>query len=564
MISAQYPEVLATILLFAGLWLISPVLSWTKVSVRLTVVLLLVFLNARYVSWRLGATLTPLSATPESLWTWLFMISELLAVLMLTWHFIILIKPSDRRAEADLAEASLRKQKKVKGVDVYIPTYNEPKDILKRTIVAACQLDYPDFKVWVLDDGDRPWLKQLCEELSAHYLVRQERKGFKAGNLNHALTKTKKPLICVVDADFALEPNFLWRTVGFLEDPHLGIVQTPQIFKNPDAIQYNLHGENAWPEAQCMFTDVMQPSRDTWGNAFCYGTGFVIKRECLDLMRGFPEVSIAEDIHTTYMLMSQGFETRFLNEHLSTGLATQDIGGFVTQRTRWCIGTLQCSVVPGGVFRARRLSVIDRLFFLDPVLYHLGTFWKFFVLIAPAIYWWTGVSPFQSDLGHLLVVFAPRMLLSLYGFYWLSNRKTLPLVSEMDRVVGVFSLMSGIFKFLLNPFNQTFTTTIKEVDSDVTKVNWGVMRPHLILLTVTVAGIAYRYLSYPSELFFMQPNVGLMISLTVYVVWLLFFACLICVQRPIPNGMLDTVKAVRQGSIRATVKVLIKRIFYWA
>jgi cellulose synthase (UDP-forming) len=539
-------------------------LPWTRVPVRLAVVFLFVLLNARYLWWRLDSTLVPLSATPESLWTWMFLISEVLAILLLTWHFIVLIKPSDRSPEADLAEASLRKQAETKGVDILIPTYNEPEDILRRTIEAACRLDYPDYNVWVLDDGDRAWLKELCAGLPVIYLVRTDRKGFKAGNLNHALTQASHPLVCVVDADFALAPNFLWRTVGLLEDSQLGIVQTPQIFSNPDAIQYNLYGENAWPEAQCMFTDVMQPSRDTWDNAFCYGTGFVIKRECLDLVGGFPEETITEDFHTSCMLMSLGFKTRFLNEPLSSGLATQDIGGFVTQRTRWCVGTLQCFVAEGGVLRAKELSVIDRLFLMDPVLYHLGTIWKFFVLIAPALYWWFGISPFQSDLGHLLVVFAPRMLLSLYGFYWLSDRKTIPLVSEMDRVVGIFSLVTGIFKFLINPFRQTFTITGKKMDSTQTQIHWGIMRPHLILIAVTIAGLVYRYSSFQSEMFFMQPNVGLMISLTVYVLWQLFIACLICVQRPIPNGLLETVKGVRQGSIRATIKVLVKRIFLWS
>lgn len=561
MISAQYPEVLATILLFAGLWLISPVLSWSNTSVRLLVVTLFTLLNTRYVWWRLTSTLVPVSATPEALWTWVFIVLEILATLVLTWHFIVLIKPSNRTPEADLAEASIRNYASVKGVDILIPTYNEPEDILRRTIEAACQIDYPEYNVWVLDDGDRAWLKQLCAKLPVSYLVRKERKGFKAGNLNHALTRISHPLVCVVDADFALVPNFLWRTVGLLEDPRIGIVQTPQIFNNPDAVQYNLYGENAWPEAQCMFTDVMQPSRDTWDNAFCYGTGFVIKRECLDLVGGFPEATITEDFHTSYLLMSHGFKTRFLNEPLSSGLAAQDIGGFVTQRTRWCVGTLQSFVAEDGVLRAKRLSLVERLFFLDPVLYHFGAIWRFCLLIAPALYWWFGMSPIHTDLGHLLVVFAPRMLLSIYGLYWLSYRKTIPLVSELDRVVGVFSLVTGIFKLLINPFGQTFTTTSKEMDSTQTQIHWGVMRPHLILIALTVAGMAYSFFGPGRELFFMQPNVGLMISLTVYVLWLLFFACLVCVQRPIPDGMLNTVKGVRQGSIRATAKVLFKRVF---
>jgi len=561
MITDLYPEVLATVLLFVGLWMISSRVQWHKSPVRLVVALLFIVMNARYIWWRFQSTLLPFSADLEALWTWLFALIELGATLLVTWHFIVLIKTSNRTQEADRAEAALRSRKDVKGVDILIPTYNEPEEILRRTIAAARQVDYPDFEVWVLDDGNRPWLRAFCAEMAVSYLVRTERKGYKAGNINHALGKTSRPLICVVDADFALEPNFLWRTVGLLEDPSIGIVQTPQIFNNPDAIQYNLNGEKAWPEAQCMFTDVMQSGRDTWDNAFCYGTGFVIKRECLKLTGGIPETSIAEDIQTSYVLLAHGYKTRFLNEKLSNGFATQNIGDFVRQRSRWCIGTLQCFFVEGGVLRAKRISVLDRLFFLDPVLYHISTLWTFCLLIAPAVYWWLGIAPFHSDFGHLLVVMAPRMLLSIFGLYWLSNRKTIPFVSELGRVVGIFQLMQAMARVIMNPFRQAFTTTNKKLDSNEVQIHWHLARPHIVLLTLTLSGLAFRYFGPQGGSFFMQNDVGLMISLTIYVSWLLFFSCLLCVQRPIPEGLLNTVGAVRTGSIRRTIRVLVGRMF---
>jgi len=562
-ITDLYPGVLANVLLFIGLWMISPKVSWSKGSVRLLVAVTFVFINGRYVWWRFSSTMMPLSTDLESLWTWFFALVELGATVVLTWHFLVLIKPSNRSAEADRAEAALRARGTVRGVDILIPTYNEPEDILKRTIEAAMRVDYPDFQVWVLDDGNREWLKRFCDEKKIGYIVRAERKGFKAGNLNHALKVTHRPLVCVVDADFALAPNFLWRTVGLLDDPRVAIVQTPQIFDNPDAIQYNPRGEKAWPEAQGMFTDVLQSGRDTWDNAFCYGTSFVMKRECLEQAGGIPEMTISEDIHTTYVLLDHGYKTRFLNERLSSGFATQNIGEFVRQRARWCAGTLQCFFVENGVLRAKRISVLDRMFFFDPVLYHMGTIWMFCLLIAPALYWWLGISPFHSDFGHLLVVFAPRMLLSIYGLYWLSNRRTIPFVGELGRVVGIFHLMSAILKLVIHPFRQTFNTTNKKLDSTETQIYWHIMRPHLVLLAITIGGVVFRFLGPQGGAFFMQSNVGLMISLTVYVTWLLFFACLLCVQRPIPNGLMDTVGAVREGSIRKTAGVLLARMFQW-
>lgn len=560
MISDVYPEVLATALLFLGIWMVFPRTSWSKIPVRFFVVLLFQLLNLRYISWRLNSTMIPFSANPDAIWMWIFVTMEMCATVVLAWHFIVLIKPSNRTREADEAEARLRARSEVPGVDILIPTYNEPEDILKRTIRAAIRLDYPEYKVWVLDDGARKWLEDFCRDCSVSYVVRPDRKAFKAGNLNHAIKLTKKPVICVVDADFALEPNFLMRTVGLLDAPDIGIVQTPQIFLNPDAIQYNLGGEKAWPEAQCMFTDVMQSSRDTWDNSFCYGTSFVIKRECLELSGGFPEETITEDLHSSYVMLSYGYKTRFLNEKLSSGLATQDIAEFVQQRTRWGIGTLQCLVASRGVLRAKGISLIDRLFFLDPVLYHLSSAWTLCMLIAPALYWWFGITPFHSDFGQLLVVLGPRMLLSVYGLYLLSNGKNLPFVTEIGRVVGLFIFMRGVLNLLLNPRSQIFSVTKKELDLTRPTIYGRILWPHLTLLLITAGGMAYRFLGDQSEIAFLQKNIGLMISLTLYTLWLLFFSCLVCVQRPIPEGQLKSLNTVRTGSVRSASRALLARM----
>jgi cellulose synthase (UDP-forming) len=312
-----------------------------------------------------------------------------------------------------------------------------------------------------------------------------------------------------------------------------------------------------------MFSEVMQSGRDTWDNAFCYGTCFVIKRACLEQVGGFPEDTICEDIHTSYVLLSHGHKTRFLNERLGSGLATQDITEFVGQRTRWCIGTLQCLFAEGGVLRAKRISLLDRVFFLDPVLHHLGALWTFCLLISPALYWWFGLVPFKTDFGHLLVVFAPRMLLTVFGLYWLSGRRTIPIVSELSRVIGIFRIVPAIFKVFANPFRQTFSTTKKSSGSTETEIRWSLMRPHLVLLFITLGAVAWRAATEAGVGLLMRENVGLMISLTLYVIWMLFFCCILCIQRPIPGGMLNSVPGARIGSMRRTASSLVSGVLSW-
>ena len=108
------------------------------------------------------------------------------------------------------------------SVDVYIPTYNEPMEVLEKTITGVLCLDYPNFKAWVLDDGRRPWVKAFCEAKGVGYLTRPDNTHAKAGNINHALTKTSADFVAIFDADFIPQRNFLMRTVGFFADPGIG------------------------------------------------------------------------------------------------------------------------------------------------------------------------------------------------------------------------------------------------------------------------------------------------------------------------------------------------------
>ena len=92
-------------------------------------------------------------------------------------------------------------------IDLFICTYNEEEAILERTIIGATGMDYPNYRVWVLDDGKRPWLQAMCENLGCGYIARPDNSHAKAGNINYALGKIAQlpnppQYISILDADF--------------------------------------------------------------------------------------------------------------------------------------------------------------------------------------------------------------------------------------------------------------------------------------------------------------------------------------------------------------------------
>ena len=286
-----------------------PRLPRERTWARSLVVLVVLGLWCRYFVWRMTST-TP-AEQPSGSWPFFFvaLALEMLMFLSMALFLATLCRYVNRSPEADRHEKRLRSlpPERLPTVDVFIPTYNEDREIVERGIVAAKELDYPRFRVWVLDDGRRDWLRDLCAERKVGYIRRPDNRHAKAGNVNHALTVTNGELFVVFDADFTPHRNFLYRTVGFFfADPRVSIVQTPQHFYNPDVFQVNLGLSDVMQDNEREWFDEILCSRDAWDCAFCCGTCAVFRRDAIEKIGGIATESVTEDILTTVRLLPSG------------------------------------------------------------------------------------------------------------------------------------------------------------------------------------------------------------------------------------------------------------------
>ena len=199
-----------------------------------------------------------------------------------TLALFFLTRTKDRTPEASANVPWLKSLPEQPLVDVLICTYNEEEAILERTIIGALGIDYPRYRLWVCDDGRRPWLKALCERHSCGYLTRPDNRHAKAGNINNALkhlATLRSSRSSFPSSMPTSSPNrsFLTRAVSLMREPDVGVVQTPQHFFNPDPIQTNLNLARVWPDEQRFFFDIVMPSKDAWNGAFCCGTSSVLR-----------------------------------------------------------------------------------------------------------------------------------------------------------------------------------------------------------------------------------------------------------------------------------------------
>ncbi|MDQ1581975.1 MAG: hypothetical protein QOF36_29, partial [Microbacteriaceae bacterium] len=228
---------------------------------------------------------------------------------------------------------------------VLIPTYNEPVEVLSPTIAAACALE-PPHETWVLDDGDRSWVAEMCAAFGARYVSRPTHDHAKAGNMNHALQLMAEEksagapgidIIAVLDCDHVPLPTFLTATLGWFADPEVALVQGPQCFYNVGAFDDDgLTGE------QGVFFNVLMPSRNVPGaGPFWCGSTSLLRVSALQDVGGVATETITEDMHTTLKLIRRGWTTIYHHQTLALGLAPSTPDQYFRQRRRWGMGAMQ-------------------------------------------------------------------------------------------------------------------------------------------------------------------------------------------------------------------------------
>jgi cellulose synthase (UDP-forming) len=455
---------------------------------RQIVVAILGLLTIRYILWRSLATLNV--ATPlNGVFSLGLFFLESIVVTSGTIQLFLMLNVKDRSREADRFAGAVLDGSFTPSVDIFIPTYNEPIFILKRTVIGCQALEYSHKKIYLLDDTRRREVKALAAELGCEYLTRPDNKHAKAGNLNHAIAKTNGELIVVFDADFVPTKNFLNRTIGFFQNRRIALVQTPQSFYNADPIARNLGLEDVVTPEEEVFYRQIQPIRDGADSVICAGTSFVVRRSALQAVGGFVTDSLSEDYFTGIRLSAQGYQLIYLDEKLSAGLAAENIAAHATQRIRWAQGTLQAFFIEANPLTIKGLRPLQRIAHLEGLLHWFTSIARVIFLIMPLAYSFLGVIPLKATATELLYFFLPYYLVQLSVFAWLNRHSRSALLSDIYSLVLCFPLALTVIQVMLRPFTKGFKVTPKGQQRDRFFFNWKLASPLIILFAFTAISL---------------------------------------------------------------------------
>jgi len=372
-----------------------------------------------YLLWRVLATMP--ASGPWRWAAWLLVMFEALPLLgsmtkLITWWSIDapVVPP------VDAPPAGMR-------VAVLIPTYNEPAEVVGPTIAAARELR-PVHETWVLDDGDRPWLRQMCEALDVRYVTRAEHDHAKAGNLNHALALMAAEqadgadpidLIAVLDCDHVPLPSFLTATLGYFEDETIALVQAPQAFFNDGAFD-----DDGYTGEQGLFFNVQLAARQRAGaGTFWCGSTSVLRVAALRAVGGVAQETVTEDMHTTLKLQRLGWRTAYHHQTLALGLAPETPEQYLVQRRRWGMGAMQVLVQERLWRRQKWMSWRTQFEYLVGTLWWLEGLVTILALAIPATLLVTGAATSTVTPRTFLAVFLVSFSLRLWGYKLLLRRQ---------------------------------------------------------------------------------------------------------------------------------------------
>lgn len=465
---------------------------WKCSTSTIVISLLAGFSTLRYAWFRISETYSYLSVN----WTETHIIdlffvftllgAELYAFLILYLGFFQTARPLNRGSEPlpdDPGEWP--------SVDIYVPTYNEPLEVVRTTLLAAVNIDWPAdrINVYLLDDGRREEFKQFAEECGCGYIIRPDNKHAKAGNINHALTKTKGEYIAIFDCDHVPTRSFLQVSMGwFLKDARLGMVQTPHHFYSPDPFERNLRIFRRVPNEGSLFYGVIQDGSDFWNGTFFCGSCAVIRRTALEEVGGIAVETVTEDAHTSLRLQRRKWNTAYLRFPQAAGLATGSLAAHIGQRIRWARGMIQILRTDNPLF-GRGLRFAQRLCYLNSMLHYLYAIPRLLFLTSPLVYLLLGYSNIYGYGRAILAYALPHLALAIVANSRVQGRYRYSFWNEVYETVLAPYILLPTTVALISPKHGKFNVTSKSDRVEEEYFDWRLAAPYVILLGLNFAGM---------------------------------------------------------------------------
>lgn len=225
------------------------------------------------------------------------------------------------------------------AVTILIPAHNE-QAVIARSLVAACNVDYPDYEIVVVNDGSSDHTVQRVLPFVQSGRVRLIDKRVNEGKamaLNDALPMVRGDIVLIIDADAEPEPDILWRMVPHFRGARVAAVTGNPRVRNVDTFLARLQAIE--------FTSIvslLRRSQRIWGRIVTVsGVVAAFRKSALFAVDGFSPDMPTEDIDLTWKLQRRFFDIRYEPHAVVWMTVPTGFKALFRQRLRWARGLMQ-------------------------------------------------------------------------------------------------------------------------------------------------------------------------------------------------------------------------------
>ncbi|MEW6607302.1 MAG: glycosyltransferase [bacterium] len=254
-------------------------------------------------------------------------------------------------------------------ISVIIPVHNEEK-VITSTINSILRSNYPREKleIIVVNDASTDGTKEICEELVRKGIISLiNRSSFaergKAVSLNEALTTIKDEIICLIDADNEVSPNFFNRLVQHFQDPEVALVHARVKSKNPNT---NLLTKLIDIEFTALYLTYLLPKAYLELNFGCMGPGELIRTSVAKEIGGFNNNLATEDVEFTYRVQQYGYKIIYDPYECTYNELVYTLKDYWHQRYRWMLGSIQAFIAHfPGFYLNKKINLRKKIDFTN-------------------------------------------------------------------------------------------------------------------------------------------------------------------------------------------------------
>ncbi|MCX6081627.1 MAG: glycosyltransferase [Chloroflexi bacterium] len=204
--------------------------------------------------------------------------------------------------------------------------------------------DYRPAEFYICDDSAKKQFKdeidQFCSKHTKGILRRRENRiGYKAGNINNAINKTDADWILLIDADQTLPKSYLSDLIRYLPDQPDSIAFVQGAHTTADLPQNSQFQQALSPEVDFFYSRDLS-ARSKYGFIPLLGHGALLNKSAWLRVGGIPEV-VSEDFAFAMQSINNGLRGQYLEFVTSTEVYPLDFGGFLLRLRKFSGGTAE-------------------------------------------------------------------------------------------------------------------------------------------------------------------------------------------------------------------------------